>query len=254
MNNCKFTVHPVKTVPFTLFVTLMLACQPDRGTSAETEKASSPASAPMAADTTQLRDTVRYESQPGSLVQIDGTSTIHDWTVKGGIIKGFIEADAGFPESAAKPGTVKPKVEVTIPVRTLKSQVAHLPKTMDEVMQGHMNMAHYPNIEYRLLDLAPKTNAGLGVAFQFDAKGALTVSGVTRTNVMPVTIVRTNRTQVIVVGSTTLKMTDFSVEPPAPSILGMPVIKTGDGVKISIAWLTPQKIEPAPPSKTEPIK
>jgi hypothetical protein len=43
-------------------------------------------------------------------------------------------------------------------------------------------------------------------------------------------------------------MTDFDVVPPAPRILGMPVIKTGDDIKVSFEWLTMQK---AGPPKTQ---
>ena len=190
--------------------------------------------------------TVRYESQPGTVVTMDGTSNIHDWTVKGGIIKGFIESDSGFPESATKPGanSPPPKVEATIPVRTLKSTVSVGSKRMDEVMQEHLNMAKHPNIEYRLLALKPKEGAS-GGAVQFDATGALTVAGVTRTNTTPVTFTRTNNNQLRVTLTTTLKMGDYGVKPPSPS-LAMGMIKTSEEVKISIDWLTGVKSESAP--------
>lgn len=196
----------------------------------------------LAADTVQqtgesLGRRVRYDSQPGSLVQIDGTSNIHDWTVKGGVIKGFIEADAEFPASATVSGAKPPRVEVTIPVRTLKSQVAVGAKKMDEVMQEHMHMAQWPNIEYRLMELLPKqTNSAAGTAFQFDAVGALTVSGVTRTNRMPVTIERVGPDKLKVTGLTNLKMTDFGIKPPAPT-LALGLIKTGDDVTVRVEWV-----------------
>ena len=65
--------------------------------------------------------TVRYEPLPtGSKVKMEGTSTIHDWTVNSPTINGFIEADSGFPESALKdPKAAKPGVQVSIPVETL---------------------------------------------------------------------------------------------------------------------------------------
>jgi len=46
-----------------------------------------------------------------------------------------------------------------------------------------------------------------------------------------VTIERVDKTKIKIVGSTPLKMTDFDVVPPAPRILGMPVIKTGDDIR-----------------------
>jgi polyisoprenoid-binding protein YceI len=187
--------------------------------------------------------TVRYVPQPtGSNVKMEGTSTIHDWTVESPSIGGFIEADSNFPESALKDSTAaKPSVQVFIPVDTLKSYA----QAMDEVMQDHLNMADHPRIEYRLTELKPKSAAGTAGPLKFDAVGALTVSGTTQTITMPVTIERMDKTKLKIVGSIPLKMTDFDVVPPAPRILGMPVIKTGDDIKISFEWLVVQKAGPA---------
>jgi polyisoprenoid-binding protein YceI len=187
--------------------------------------------------------TVRYEAQPaGSKVKMEGTSTIHDWTVESTNVGGFIEADSGFPESALKdPQAARPRVQVSIPVGDLKSYA----DAMDAVMQDHLNMDKYPQIEYRLIELKPKSAADATGPLLFDAVGALTVSGTTRTNTMPVTIERLDKTKIKVAGSTPLKMTDFDVVPPAPRILGLPTIKTGDDIKISFEWLTEQKTGPA---------
>jgi hypothetical protein len=106
-------------------------------------------------------------------------------------------------------------------------------------------MEQDPLIEYRLIELKPKSAAGAAGPAQFDALGALTVSGTTVTNTIPVTIERVDKTKLKIIGSTPLKMTDFDVVPPAPRILGMPMIKTGDDIKISFEWLTEQKAEPA---------
>lgn len=186
--------------------------------------------------------TVRYEAQPaGSKVKMEGTSTIHDWSVESPIIGGFIEADADFPASALKdPKSARPTVEAFIPVRTLKSYS----KKMDEVMLDHLNMAKHPRIEYRLIELKPRSAPGTTGALPFDAVGALTVAGVTRTNTMIVTIEKSADTHLKVAGAIPLRMTDFGVQPPAPQILGMPVIKTGDQIKISFEWLTAPRAEP----------
>ena len=106
-------------------------------------------------------------------------------------------------------------------------------------------MAEYPRIEYRLIELKPKSAADTTGPLAFDAVGALTVSGTTRTIAMSVTIERIDKTKLKIVGSIPLKMTDFDVVPPAPRILGMPVIKTGDDIKISFEWLVAQKAVPA---------
>jgi polyisoprenoid-binding protein YceI len=186
--------------------------------------------------------TVRYVALTNaSTLKMEGTSTIHDWTVESTNVGGFIEADGNFPQSAlTDPKAAKPVIQVSIPVSELRSYA----DAMDAVMQDHLDMDKYPLIEYRLIELQPKSAPGAPGSPKFDAVGALTVSGTTRTNTMPVTIQRVDKTKIKVVGSTPLKMTDFDVVPPAPRILGMPTIKTGDDIKISFEWLLEQKAEP----------
>ena len=191
--------------------------------------------------------TVRYVPEPdGSKVKMEGTSTIHDWTVNSQTIDGLIDADSNFPESALKsPAAAKPNVQVSIPVGTLKSYA----DSMDAVMWDHMNLERYPRIEYRLVELKPKSAPDATGPLQFDAVGALTVAGTTQTITMPVTIERVGPTKLKIVGTIPLKMTDFDIKPPAPRILGMPTIKTGDDIKITVEWLVVQKIAPAQPAK-----
>jgi hypothetical protein len=38
-------------------------------------------------------------------------------------------------------------------------------------------------------------------------------------------------------GAVDLKMTDFGIKPPAPSV-GLGLIKTGDEIKLTFEWLT----------------
>ena len=172
---------------------------------------------------------VKYTSQPGSSVKMEGTSTVHDWTTSGAVIGGSMELDAAF-DADLKTVKQTPKVEIVIPVRSLKSHVTPGGPRMDQVMQEHMNMKQFPRIEYKLAELAAKDG-------KFEAKGALTVSGVTKTIVMPVTFERVQGDKIKVAGSTSVKMSDFSIKPPNPEFGGVG-IKTGDDVKVTFEWLT----------------
>lgn len=188
----------------------------------------------LACSDSPAQNAVRYEAQPGAgKVRIDGTSTLHDWAVESHAVGGFMELDPTF-DSDLKTVTTPPKVEVTIPVRQLKNLEGK--KSMDNVMYEHMNLKEHPAIKYRLLELAPKT----GAASQFDAKGELTVSGITRTNMMTITMERVEKTKIKVTGTSSLRMTDFDIKPPAPSILGLKPIKTGDEVNLSFDWTVAQ--------------
>ena len=109
-------------------------------------------------------------------------------------------------------------------------------KRMDAVMQEHMKFAQFKTIDYKVLELTPKA----GAAGQYEAKGALTVAGVTRTNAMPVTIERVDK-KLKVTGTASLKMTDHGIKPPAPDIAGISLIRTGDDVKLKFEWVTEPK-------------
>jgi len=180
-----------------------------------------------------LAATIRYEAQPaGSTCIMEGTSTLHDWHMDCKLIRGFIEVDAGFPESAlTNTAAARPRVEATIPVRTFKSGKA----AMDKKMQEHMQVTKFPNIEYRLIELKPQSLAGSTGAIKFDAVGALTITGNTVTNTMPVTIEKTDG-KLKVSGNTSLKMSDYGIE--KVSFLGM---TTGDELQIKLEWLTAPK-------------
>jgi polyisoprenoid-binding protein YceI len=193
------------------------------------------AAALLAACSVTAADAVRYTPvSNSSKLRMDGTSTIHDWHAETDLIGGFMELEATFVDGKSAPTTVKPKIEVKIPVRSLKSSGG---KRMDAVMQEHMKFEEHKVIEYRVLELAPKA----GAAGQFDATGTLTIAGVTRTNSMPVTIERVENSKLKVVGKTALKMTDFGIKPPAPDIAGISLIRTGDDVKLTFEWVTEQK-------------
>src|SRR5579872_683504 len=106
----------------------------------------------LAGVSVHAQDSVKYLAQPGSSVKIDGTSNIHDWTVNGRIISGEMLVSPAFDKDL-KTLSPLPKVDVNIPVRSLKSKE----RKMDEVMDEHMNMKDYPKIEYRLTAMTLKS-------------------------------------------------------------------------------------------------
>lgn len=184
------------------------------------------------------QDKVKYESQPGSKVKLDGTSNIHDWTVESQIIAGFMEWESSYPldPSQATPPALKvvPKVEVSIPVRTLKSG-----KTlMDKVMYEAIKQTEHPKIEYKLKEMTLSKEARkAGDPIKFDTKGELTVSGKTKPISMVVAIEKGDGDALKARGATPVKMTDFGIAPPAPKVaLGM--IKTSEEVKVTFEWIT----------------
>jgi polyisoprenoid-binding protein YceI len=179
---------------------------------------------------------VRYQASPGSKVKIDGTSTIHDWTVEGGVIGGAIEfeSESVLDPAKAPSGEVKAKVEVTIPVRTLLSGK----KPMNDIMYETMKVKDHTAIKYTLKEMKAQPRKA-GEPLKFDTKGDLTVAGVTKPIDMVVTL-EPQGNKLKATGSKPLKMTDFGMKPPAPAV-GLGLIKTADEVTVTFEWVTARK-------------
>jgi hypothetical protein len=187
---------------------------------------------------------VAFNASPtGSRVKIDGTSTLHAWTMESQLVSGKLEFEPGFQlDSALKPGKIQVRGQISMPVRQFKSTK----DSMDQVMQQAMKSDQFPKIEFRVTELelkeSPKAAEGL---FQFDSKGELIIAGVTNKISMPVTILRVSPVRIKVSGSTNLKMTAYGITPPAPK-LAAGALTTGDDVKITFDWVATQRSEPKP--------
>src|SRR5262245_38456498 len=84
-------------------------------------------------------ESVRYNAFPrGSSMKIDCTSNVHNWSVESFVIGRFMELDSNFPLDPSKepPKDLKvtPKVEITLPVRQIKSGKAPMDTVMHEAM------------------------------------------------------------------------------------------------------------------------
>ena len=196
----------------------------------------------------QAAELARYNAKPGSLkMRIEGTSNSHDWQVEGSIIGGYLEVGPEFPVEpgqAATPGKVEARGEAYIPVRSLFSIEKDGKKysdKMDEVMYEKMKAQDSPRIIFKLTELVLKEPAkSKDAPYVFEAKGDLAVAGVTKSITMPVNVTPLGEKKIKITGTTSLKMTDFKIDPPAPKIaLGM--IKTGDDVKLIFDWMVAQK-------------
>jgi hypothetical protein len=191
--------------------------------------------------------TTRFDARSGSKVRIEGTSNIHDWQVESTLIGGFLEVGPGFPTEPGQsvtPGKVSARAEAFIFVRPLASiekDGKPYSTAMDDIMHDKLKMADYPKIFYRLNELvlkeAPKTK---DAPYSFDSKGELVVAGVTNTISMPVYVTLLGDQKLKIAGTTSVKMTDFKIDPPAPKI-ALGLIKTGDDVKLYFEWMVARK-------------
>ena len=197
---------------------------------------------PAAAQTTTLA------AKAGSKMRVEGTSNIHDWQVESPFIGGMMEVGSNFPlepGQAVTPGKVEAKADVFIQVRSLKSVEKDgkpYSDKMDEIMWEHMKEPENKRIVYHLTELtlkeAPKAK---DAPYVFDAKGELGIAGVTNKLSMVVNVLPLGENKLKITGTTSFKMTEYKVDPPAPKI-ALGLIKTGDDVKLIFEWmLAPRK-------------
>jgi polyisoprenoid-binding protein YceI len=165
----------------------------------------------------------RYTTSKGSMVRIEGTSSLHAWKMEGTTLNGHLVAP---PLEQWRNGTASTDVGVTIPVSSLKSE--H--KKMDQLMANALKAKTNPEIRYAM------TSAVLakpGTPFALDTKGKLTIAGVTRDVVMQVTGTRDSGGTYMLTGKLPIRMSDYGVKPPT-AMLG--TIKTGNDVTVTFRW------------------
>ena len=164
----------------------------------------------------------RFAPATGSVVRVEGTSTVHAWKMEGAAIHGFIDSDA-------------PKATVTIPVTSIKSAHAKMDKLMAEALKAKQ----HPQIRYELIEATLPPNPQ--VTFVMKTRGKLTIAGVTRDLDMEVQGTRSNDGRYVLTGQAPVKMTSFGIKPP---VAMMGTIKTGDDVKITFRWIVEKANQP----------
>lgn len=201
-------------------------------------------SGPVASTSTAAWSRYSAVAGKGTRVSIEGTSSLHDWLVEGLIIGGTLEVGPQFPldRASAKVGRLDARVEVFIPVRSLKSMKngKAYSNAMDDIMYGKLLESQHKRILYRLTELTLKeVPADPNVPIVLEARGDLVAAGVTNSITMLVNLLQPRPNQLRLSGSVSVKMTDFRIEPPSPKIVDF--ITTGDEVTLRFDWLVQRK-------------
>jgi hypothetical protein len=187
--------------------------------------------------------TVRYEPAPGeSTVQLLGTSNLHDWTIKGTVIEGYVDVNETCqlnPKVQELSGLsqvmASVKTHAEIPVPSLKSGHSGMDKNTYKALKSDQ----YPRIIYNLDQISIRSQPQPPrMTATFDTVGRLSVAGATRTMPMTVTAEPLDDTQFRVSGQIALKMTDFGIRPPT-ALFG--TLKTGDAMTIQFTWVLNRK-------------
>jgi hypothetical protein len=197
----------------------------------------------IAAISARAEQTTKLMQRGGSKMRLEGTSTAHDWRSESGIILGSLEVGPNFPlEPGQKvaPGKIEVKGEARIKVTSLKSKNkdgTFYDDKMDDKMYNMMSYTNQPYITFTITGLTlTQAAADANSPYLFDAKGDLSLAGVTNSISFPVKVmpqpVKDGENRVKISGEVPLKMSQFKISPA--QIL---FVKTADDVKAIFDWV-----------------
>jgi polyisoprenoid-binding protein YceI len=160
-----------------------------------------------------------------SEVVIHGTSSLHEWEMRGSTINGNLDAELSqWPSS----GDTHAAAAVSVPVASVHSDHSRMDRLMLEALKASKNA----EIRYQLVTATP--GKGNAESFVVHTSGKLTIAGATHDVTMDVTSTRVNARRYIVTGALPIRMTDYGITPP---VAMMGTLKTGDAVKVSFRWI-----------------
>ena len=160
----------------------------------------------------------QYQLKPGSSsLSVDGTSTLHDWTITAEEMNGKASLKMGNSLEGIE------SLNFTVVVDELKSGKG----AMDKNTYAALNEDKFPNISYVLTKVNGVDALGSN-KYKLSTTGTLEIAGTKKTINMDVTATVSGNS-VKFDGSYPMKMTDFNIEPPT-AMFG--TIKTGDEITI----------------------
>lgn len=172
----------------------------------------------------------KYVLLDKSTMQIEGTSTIHDWTCD----VQEINSDIKFDAAALEADTISTPVQglsLTIPVKSIESGKGG----MNRKIYGALKQEKHPNISFELTDskLSPEGTNADSSSFQLIVDGELTIAGNSRNISFPVNGTIQDDGSYKFTGNYELNMKDYKIDPPS-AVFG--TIKSGEMVTISFEF------------------
>ena len=161
---------------------------------------------------------IRYTSTSGDL-QVSGTSTMHDWTMK----SAKADCSASFDLNAAGQVDGLHALTFSTPANALKSEHGNMDKNAYKALKTDKA----PQIIYVMTSVAINTHA---TGTTVTCKGKLTIAGATRDEEL-IAVCKTNSDKTITVtGTKAISMQEYQIKPPT-FMLG--TVKTGNGIVLT---------------------
>jgi polyisoprenoid-binding protein YceI len=176
---------------------------------------------------------VRYGINPESVLSIQGTSNIHDWTSKANTINGeFSLMKAANDRNLPKNGKLVETLRLEVPVKSIESGRGPV---MDGKTYDALKSEDFPNITFVIKEnnITGITDNAAG-KFALSVTGDLTIAGSTKLVSFNLNGQRIQGNSFRFEGSYSLNMTEYNIEPPT-ALFGQ--ITTGEQVTIAFNLL-----------------
>ena len=156
-------------------------------------------------------------------MKLSGTSTMHDWDMKGAFhIDGKFKTAEGTNKLQSLSG-----LNFVLPVENLKSEK----KKLDETAYKALKTDQHKEIQFKMI--SSTVTEVQSNRYKVIALGNLTIAGVTKPITLEVFWIINPDQTITCEGVQKLKMTDYNVEPP--SFLGF--MKTGNDISLDFNFL-----------------
>lgn len=169
-----------------------------------------------------------YSVLDKSTMQIEGTSTLHDWTADVEKINSEINFDVASLEGETKSSPVK-SLSLTIPVESIESGKGKMNRKMYDALKEKDN----PNILFELNNAELAEADSAMTEMELNVTGDLTIAGTSKEVSFPVSGEKQSDGSFKFTGEYEMNMEDYEVDPPS-AMLG--TIKAGEMVTISFEF------------------
>ena len=165
---------------------------------------------------------------PKSTFSIEGTSTLHNWTVSATDISGSLDLpEIFFQKGSLNTGATIASASVKVPVDNMDGG--------KDVMNAKMHRAllkeTHPFIQFELSQASVSSVDAASGVFTLNSEGQLTIAGVTQPVAMEVQGTLQTDGSLKFTGAYPMKMSDHNIDPPT-AMFGQ--IVTGDEVTVSL--------------------
>ena len=168
----------------------------------------------------------KFSFSEKTTMQIQGTSTLHDWTCNVTKVDGVIEMDNKVLSKGVWTQNSKIKtLKVSVPVESIKSPRG---AAMEKKLYNALKYEKHPSIIFTLNNL--KTIPSASGSGQLESSGTLNVAGIEKPISLSVNASFSADKSLSFTGSYTLNMKDYAIEPPS-AMFGQ--IVSGEKVTIS---------------------